>query len=342
MDPVSHVLFARLLSALRAERALPRGVVAATVLGGLAPDVDSALVAVGWDVYLWWHEAGTHALAGTVVVAAGTAFMVRLGTPSTSLRPLIVGAWIGALSHVVFDLISGATIRAFWPIWPQPFSAPIVAMADPIVIAVMLVGAFALWVWPRRTRAAGALVMVLLVIVCAGKLTTRAWATQAYASHMRALGAAPSARTVEAVWGSWRQWRFFDRQVDGRVRAWVVDGWTGRVTPRFELSPTRETPYAQASLAQFDTARNFAAVHPYAFATRRHDDAGSVVFWSDARFCWSPTEQPDPQEGAPHQDMRPAIGPVRCAMWFGGSFDADGLPHEALVWLGGHLQRRTP
>ena len=43
MDPVSHLLLARMVAAARAPRELPRGVVAATVLGGLAPDIDATL-----------------------------------------------------------------------------------------------------------------------------------------------------------------------------------------------------------------------------------------------------------------------------------------------------------
>jgi len=72
------------------------------------------------------------------------------------------------------------------------------------------------------------------------------------------------------------------------------------------------------------------------------DGSGRVVFWSDARFCWNPDERADAQADVPHQDVRPAKGPVRCALWFGGSYDAQGRPYEALVWLGGHLQRRSP
>jgi hypothetical protein len=67
-----------------------------------------------------------------------------------------------------------------------------------------------------------------------------------------------------------------------------------------------------------------------------------VAFWSDARFCWTEAEAADPQDGVPHQDVRPPWQPLRCAMWFGGSLDAAGEPIEALVWLGGHLQRRRP
>lgn len=341
MDPVSHLLFARMVAAVRTERARDRTVVSATVLGGLAPDVDAALMAVGWDVYLRWHDAGTHALAGTLVVALLTAGVVRLWAAKASVASLVFAAWLGTLSHVFMDLFSGGTVRLLWPLSSRMFTTPVVAMADLLVMAVLLVGAGALWMWPRRPRVAAAMVMAGLAVVCAGKLTTRTWAAAAHAQRLQTLGLAAEQTAVEAVWGSWRHWLFFDRLRDGHIRAWAVDGWLGDVRARFEQAPTRDAPFARASLTQFDTARNFSMAHAYAFATYRDTDAGAVVFWSDARFCWAAAEQADPQEGAPHQEVRPATGPVRCAMWFGGSLAPGGTPHEALVWLGGHLQRRT-
>lgn len=343
MDPVSHLLLARLVAAARPARDVPRGVVAATVLGGIAPDVDAGLVALGWDVYLRWHDAGSHALVGTVPVAVLTAAFVRTWARPAPIGALVFGAWLGAVSHVGFDLYSGATIRVLWPVLDHASAMPIVAMADPIAIAVMLVGAVALWAWPRIPRVAAALAMALLIVVSAVKLTTR---TMAMAAYRAATADAPPAShvVVEAVWGSWRQWLIFERLADGRLRAWRVDGVAGSARLRFEQGGVRDADFAGASLAQFSTARNFVPAHSLAFATARPPETGrlAVVFWSDIRFCWAASEQDDPQEGVPHQDVRPPPGPVRCALWFGGSYDAKGKPDESLVWLGGHLQRRSP
>src|ERR671913_1103670 len=104
-----------MVAALRPSRALPRGVVTATVIGGIAPDVDAALMAVGWDIYLRWHELGRHALVGTPPLAVLTGLFVRTWAPATSLGALAWGAWLGILSHVFFDLYSGASIRLLWP-----------------------------------------------------------------------------------------------------------------------------------------------------------------------------------------------------------------------------------
>jgi membrane-bound metal-dependent hydrolase YbcI (DUF457 family) len=341
VDPVSHLLLARIVAAGRSSREVPKGVIAATVLGGIAPDIDGALMAVGWDVYLRWHELGTHALAGLPLVALLTAAVVRTWAPATSIGALAFGALLGALSHVCFDLYSGAGIRLLWPLSAQVFAAPVVAMADPIAIAALIPGAVALWIWPRAPRTAAVTVLVLLAVVAGVKLTTR---NRAWTAYTRATREAPrpSQVTTEAVWGSWTSWLFFDRLRDGRVRAWTANGLSGDVRLRFEHAGSHDETFARRSLDAFATARNFLPAHPYAFATYRDTGDGSVAFWSDARFCWNADERADPQDGVPHQDVRPAIGPIRCALWFGGSLDAAGRPREALVWLGGHLQRRDP
>jgi membrane-bound metal-dependent hydrolase YbcI (DUF457 family) len=342
VDAVSHLVLARMVAALRASREWPRGVVTATVLGGLAPDVDAALMALGWDVYLRWHDAGTHALAGTPLVALLTALVVRTWAPTPTVGALWFASWLGVLSHVAFDIYSGATIRLLWPISSDAFSMPVVAMADPLAIAAMLVGGLALWAWPRRPRTAAMLTLCLLLVITAVKLTTRTRALAAYVTHVAATATMPQEAAVQAAWGSWREWFVYDRLPDGTVRAFAIDGWSKTLRLRFSQDANRQRAFARDSLAQFATARNFAPAHPFAFATRRQTEEGAVVFWSDARFCWTAAENADPQEGVPHQDVRPAIGPLRCALWFGGSLDPAGRPREALVWLGGHLQRRSP
>lgn len=341
MDPVSHLLFARMLAALRDEARTTRAVVAATTLGGIAPDVDALLMARGWDVYLRYHEGGTHALVGTCLTALLTAAIVRRFARDAPWGPLIAGAWIGTLSHVFFDLVSSATVQPFWPLSTMRVTAPIVAMADPLAIACLLVGAVALYVWPRVSRPAAALTLALLAMVFGVKLMTRMWAMETYGDAVRD-GAPVVDTTVEATWGSWRDWRVFDRTGTGDVRAWRVDGWARDAQLRFARPDARDAAFARQSLEQFETARNFADVHTYAFATQSSRPGGQVLFWSDARFCWTPGEGPDQQEGVPHQDVRPPDAPLLCAMWFGGSLDGNGDPIESLVWLGGHLQRRRP
>ena len=162
MDPLSHVLFGRTLMAFDPSRRLGPGAIAACVLGTLAPDVDAIVIARGWDVYLRVHEAGTHSVLGSLAVASGTAALVRALQRGGRYPALMLAAWIGALSHLTFDLLSGATVRPGWPLFQGQLSIPLVAMADPWLIAICVVGASTLW-WGRRRMATIAWGVILTI-----------------------------------------------------------------------------------------------------------------------------------------------------------------------------------
>ena len=67
-----------------------------------------------------------------------------------------------------------------WPFSAQHLSAPVVAMADPLAIAVLALGAGVLGSGLAYPVPPAALVMALLAVVSTAKLTTRAWASRAY------------------------------------------------------------------------------------------------------------------------------------------------------------------
>ena len=113
------------------------------MLGGIAPDIDAALMAVGWDVYLRWHELGTHALAGTPLVALLTAAVrAHLGAGDVARRTGMRRLARCAESRRSSTSTRAPTIRLLWPLSSHVFSTPVVAMADPLAIGVMLLGAW--------------------------------------------------------------------------------------------------------------------------------------------------------------------------------------------------------
>jgi len=149
MDPVSHAALGRTLIAAFAagrQRARPpRARVAAAVLGALSPDLDALLMPFGWDRYLRVHEIGTHTIAGTLACAALTAAAVRLFAREGRYAWLLLPAWLGAGSHVLLDLLSSARLRPGWPAVDTVVSLPVVAMADPWLFALCVVGP--VWIW---------------------------------------------------------------------------------------------------------------------------------------------------------------------------------------------------
>src|SRR5688572_27182642 len=139
MDPVSHAVLGRAVTAasgLDGEKA--RGVGFASILGALSPDVDFVLMPVGWDLYLLAHSAWTHSIAGAAVTGAGSALIVRM-LRGGGWRRLVVAATLGAWSHLVADIVTGARLRPAWPLSDTIITLPLVAMGDPWTIAILLV-----------------------------------------------------------------------------------------------------------------------------------------------------------------------------------------------------------
>src|SRR5687768_5886165 len=150
MDPISHVIFGRTLVALDRHGRLGPGAIAAAVLGALAPDVDALAVWNGWDVYLRIHEIGTHSALGSVAMGTSAGTLVYFLKRSARLASLALAGTAGALSHVAFDVVSGAHIRLAWPLFEHRASLPLVAMADPSLMAICATGALGLWAFRRR------------------------------------------------------------------------------------------------------------------------------------------------------------------------------------------------
>jgi hypothetical protein len=312
--------------------------------GALVPDVDAALMPVGWDIYLRAHEVGTHSIAGSLPGAILVGLLVhyfatrrhRVGgsriTEESRIRRSaghpaapIAAAWIGSLSHLLLDVLSGAAIQPGWPLIGGKISVPLSAMADPYAIAIFAGGGLALAARRRSERATAAGV---LAATTAFFLIKAALSAAALSASLPSSNAATSTRVVEARWGTLHEWHVFDRAA-GSLRQWRVDV-VGHQTLVFE----RPVPRTESGLVhdsrRLTTVRNFLSVHDLNFAVEVPDPDGMQVLWSDIRFCRA------------GQQGRANATPIDCALWFGGLFDRRGQAIKELVKVGGWLQTRAP
>jgi membrane-bound metal-dependent hydrolase YbcI (DUF457 family) len=320
MDPLSHVLFGRVLIGLDRRRRLGSHTVAACVLGALAPDIDAIFALRGWDIYLVAHQIGTHSVLGTLMVAGAAAALVRFWSRGGRYVLLLVAAWIGALSHLAFDILSGATIEPAWPLSERTISVPLVAMADPWLVAICVTAGLALWVGRRHmaTVAAVAVVVIVLFFSIKGALLATALPHWTAARGPDAI----LSHAVEARWGSMFEWTVFDRTPHA-LRIWRVSARSAAATLVFSLPLGAEASVVAASRS-FDTVRNFLHVHQLGFAVTAPMEHGETqVLWSDIRYC-----QPGPNT------------PPSCALWFGGIFERDGHPVTQIVYVGRWPQTR--
>ena len=289
------------------------------MLGALSPDVDFLLMPVGWDVYLRFHAIGTHSLVGALGTGLGSALIVKAIARRTPYRVLASAAVFGAFSHIVADVVSGGRLSPAWPLSDAIPFAPLVAMADPWTIGILLIGAAAVWWWRQRRRTAASAVLGVLGLFLAfkGLLLAAALSRSTFDQ-----GAAVS-RIVEAEWGSLTRWHVFDRTPLG-LRHWTVDagGQSALVLAR---ALSEETPLVTASRS-LTTVQRFLRVHDLTFAVLQPSSDGVFVLWSDIRFC-----------------RRSASGStIDCDLWFGGLFTPDGRVVREQVRVGAWWLDRMP
>ena len=335
MDPLSHVIFGRTLIGLDHRRSLGRGAVAACALGAIAPDADVIVITKGWDLYLRVHEVGTHSVLGSLAVASGVAALVRVLQRGSRYSSLMLAAGIGALSHLTFDLISGALVRPGWPLFQERLSIPLVAMADPWLVGICVAGAIALWVGRRRMAA---IARGILLTIGAFLALKGALMSTALPHWTKARGPDPIvSHAVEARWASLTEWNVFDRTPDA-LREWRVNALGDTATLVFSVPLRPESPIVAASRS-LDTIQHFLRVHQLGFAASAPlENGGTQVLWSDIRYCWPGTNTTMP---TPTTMLTPSTeSPLECALWFGGIFGRDGRPVTQIVHVGTWRQIR--
>jgi hypothetical protein len=228
---------------------------------------------------------------------------------------LVLAGSAGSLSHVAFDVISGAHIRLGWPFRHERTSLPLVAMADPWLIAICAIGALALWQLRRRAFTVATIVIGAIAAFLMLKGVLMAAAVPQWHAATRADTIVHHA--VEASWSSLTEWHVSDRSAMA-LRKWRVTG-TAPAVLLFSIPLRADSPLVHASRS-FDTVQNSLRVHDLALAVATPLDQGTEVLWSDIRYCSSSTE---------------------CALWFGGVFDRDGRPVRQVVRVGHWQQTRA-
>jgi membrane-bound metal-dependent hydrolase YbcI (DUF457 family) len=319
MDPLSHVAAGLAVTALFDNGSHGRGVGAAAIVGALSPDVDIVVAPAGWDIYLRAHQVGTHSIAGGLLVACAAASLVRGLTRGSRFAALAAAAAAGAMSHLVLDVISGAQIRLAWPFADTRVALPLVAMADPWLVAIFASGLLAVWPGRQRLRTIAPFMLGIgVAFLCVkGALLARALR----ASHLDP----GSPQAVEARWGSLSEWDVFDRSPVA-IRAWLVDsrGNAPALLLSRPLGPESALVTASRSL---DTVKNFLRAHEFGFPVEFSEPEGrTAVLWSDLRFC---SRTADPTG-------------ISCTLWFGGVYGPNGHVLMQEVMMGSWRQQRAP
>jgi hypothetical protein len=232
-------------------------------------------------VYLDAHQAWTHALLTSPVLALAVAGVVRLFARSAQVRRLWIAAWFGVVvGHIGFDLVSGSDMQLLWPLAPWRFGPHWLTMADWLAVAIVL-GATAISV--RRRWVAAWVAVGVMAAVLAVKAQSQSIARREFLAAVVGDQDERSAQRPEAVSGQLFEWVFYDRQ-GSAVRAWRVNARTGRVDQLFSLEAATNDAVVAATRA-VPVVSTFLSLAQLPFPHIEADGSRHLILWSDPRYC---------------------------------------------------------
>jgi len=135
MDPLTHALVGLGVAALSGdELSLASPLQLGAVLGALAPDIDIVFQLYGDVPYLTHHRGSSHsiiAVVGTSAIIAVGLWLIMGGSP---LGEIFVWTLLGALSHILLDLLNSYGAKILWPFSRKRYTLNLMVLADPVII----------------------------------------------------------------------------------------------------------------------------------------------------------------------------------------------------------------
>ena len=332
MDPVSHAAFGYTI--VRAVRPPMSRLAAAACIGALAPDVDALAMPFGWDVYLRIHEVGTHALIGVVPVAFLVAIAVR-GRSTQPIRPLFHASLFAVLSHLALDVVSGARIQIGWPFVGGRTHVPLVAMAEPWVIVLCVLGAAMIAKSTTQARRVASIVLIALTVA----LTLKGvWLVQALKMLNRTTGGSVETRIVQSRWATLREWNVFSRSGMRLTQMTLTPGRAPHVVAEWPIDPDSRSRRGR------DGWTRCVICSPCTISCSPGNARRTM---GRPRYC-GPTSAiagSRKRTRTTHRERGPlTLGTGRariaCALWVGGTFDGSGRALSQRVQIFGLWQTR--
>jgi hypothetical protein len=281
VDPVSHLLFGRVMSCTLTNQSSRAPMSVALVVGSIMPDMDAVFGPIRFDIYLWVHASGTHSLLGTVIEAVVLAGVLRMWFGGMRWLPVLLASWIGLLGHVFWDLADGSDITIFRPVSDAVFGWHLVSMGEPLVLFVLLAAVLVIWWRPapaRRIAAAGIATLVCILMI---KAASQLAAKSVYARGVH--GEPPAAAAITPIFGRLFTWMFYDRAGE-TIRGWQIDSISGSMTPAFSYQDASSSPGASIS-RDMPVVRTFLSLSRIPLVRTVPDGEDRFVLWSDATSC---------------------------------------------------------
>lgn len=147
MDPLSHLIIGIGLATLSGKPlSLGDPIYLACSVGAMIPDLDIIWQLKGDLAYLKHHRGSSHSLLGIALTALLIGGILKLIFPLSVLWQLIMWAFVGTLSHSVFDICNSYGVQLLYPLRANKITVNLVQIFDPVIVVI-----FAMMAWSART-----------------------------------------------------------------------------------------------------------------------------------------------------------------------------------------------
>lgn len=138
------------------------------LIGSLLPDLDVIFMALGKSRYLRLHQSLTHSVFVVPFLSLGLGLLVAWALGASWLQ-VSVGCLLGALVHIMMDMLNSFGVRATWP-HPRRYALDAFFFIDIYVLIASVIAVASLWlsipyVW----------VVLLWAAFLAGYSSFRSW-----------------------------------------------------------------------------------------------------------------------------------------------------------------------
>lgn len=287
MDTGSHLLFGATLAglayldpAVAGQPELAGGILAATLLGSHAPDLDTVTRLVSYNCYVRNHRGVTHSLPALLIWPLVIAGPISLAIGASSAFWHLYGwAMAAVILHVVLDLCNAYGVQCLRPLNRFWHHLDLLALTDPFLITLHAGG---LVVWWSGAAAPGGLFAILYGITAIYIFCRWLHHRLAVLRVKRHFG--EESGVCHLVPGMhWFRWQFImetkERYYTGTIRGGVL-------TVRDLYEKQLEHPAAQATLGS-EAVRAFLHFAQKVHVTIRESAEGYQVEWRDVRFWYN-------------------------------------------------------
>ncbi|MBD2845674.1 metal-dependent hydrolase [Paenibacillus sp. IB182496] len=285
MDTGSHLMVGLGLGAWAGSEALAAGhpgiaagLIAGSVLGAQAPDLDCLARLRSKAAYLRQHRSASHALTAAPLWSLGIALALQALWGGTLPLPALAGwTFIAVLSHLLLDLCNDDGVRLLYP-RRKRYAFSILPGFDPLLFGGH---AAALLAWTLLGTPADVL-LPLLYIAIGVYLIWRLAERRRLSQRLPGLdpGGGQVLRYVVLPTPSLRRWHVVKCRPDG---GYLIGEWTGEILVWTDELNCSDEPSAQAA-AQHPEVKAFLSFTTLHCARVTPLSWGYEVCWIDVRY----------------------------------------------------------